>query len=100
MITCYLDYTIDPDRLQEFEEYGRIWIRLIAKFGGNHHGYFLPSEGASDKAVALFSFPSLAEYEHYRQLAAEDQECIDAVAFAKRTGCIVRYERTFYRPLE
>jgi hypothetical protein len=100
MITCHLDYTIDPERLQEFEEYGRMWIRLIGKFGGRHHGYFLPSEGASDKAIALFSFPTLAKYETYRRLAAEDPECADAVAFAKRNGCIVRYERTFFRPVE
>jgi hypothetical protein len=27
--------------------------------GGSHHGYFLPAEGASDQALACFSFPSL-----------------------------------------
>ena len=26
--------------------------------GGQHHGYFLPSEGSSDRALALFSFPT------------------------------------------
>jgi hypothetical protein len=43
MITCYLRYIIDPYKLKEFEHYGRLWIPLVQKFGGIHHGYFLPS---------------------------------------------------------
>jgi len=38
----------------------------VEKFGGKHHGYFLPSEGANNLALAMFSFPSLALYEEYR----------------------------------
>ena len=63
MITCYLRYIINPARLVEFETYGKMWIPLVEKFGGQHHGYFLPSEGANNVALALFSFPSLAAYE-------------------------------------
>jgi hypothetical protein len=47
-------------------EYGRAWIQLVNKLGGTHHGYIMPSEGDSDEAFALFTFPSLAEYEVYR----------------------------------
>jgi hypothetical protein len=50
----------------EFEHCGRLWISLVKKFGGVHHGYFLPSEGADNIALALFNFPSLAAYEEYR----------------------------------
>ncbi|HLB48223.1 MAG TPA: hypothetical protein VJL59_14540 [Anaerolineales bacterium] len=60
MITCYLRYVIDPDKLEEFEHYGRMWMPLIEKFGGAHHGYFLPGEGPKDAASASFSFPGLA----------------------------------------
>jgi uncharacterized protein (DUF1330 family) len=67
MITCFLRYEVDADKLEEFETYARMWIPLIEKFGGTHHGYFLPHEGASDAAYALFSFPSLGEYEHTGQ---------------------------------
>jgi hypothetical protein len=67
MITCYLRYIIDPSKLNEFEAYGKMWIPLVEKFGGQHHGYFLPSEGANNVALALFSFPSLSTYESYRQ---------------------------------
>ena len=99
MITCFLRYEIDPAKVKEFEEYGRIWIRLVNKLGGKHHGYLLPSEGASDVALASFSFPSLAEYEAYRKAAAKDEECKAAAAFADRTQCIRRWDRSFFRPV-
>jgi hypothetical protein len=63
MITCHLRYVIDPNKSAEFEEYGRMWLKLLPKFGGVHHGYLMPSEGASNIALATFSFKSLAEYE-------------------------------------
>ncbi len=57
MVTCYLRYVIDPSKVSEFEEYAKMWIPLVGKLGGQHHGYFLPSEGANNVALALFSFP-------------------------------------------
>ena len=99
MITVHLRYEIDPEKLDDFTEYGRAWIRLVDKLGGTHHGYFLPSEGDSDEAFALFSFPSLAAYEQYRAAATEDPECLDASRFATETKCIRRYERRFLSPL-
>ena len=59
MITCHLRYILDPTKIKEFEHYGKIWIPLVKKFGGMHHGYLLPSEGASNIALASFSFPTL-----------------------------------------
>jgi acetylornithine deacetylase/succinyl-diaminopimelate desuccinylase-like protein len=99
MVTCYLRYVIDPDKLDAFEQYGRLWIRLVAKLGGQHHGYFMPHEGANNIALALFSFPSLAAYEQYRMRMAEDPECREAFALAKATKCILSYERSFMRPV-
>ena len=99
MITCYLNYVIDPYKTKEFEHYAKLWIPLVNKFGGTHHGYFLPSEGANNKALALFSFPSLAEYEEYRVKSLEDKECIDAFKHAEDTKCILSYERSFFRPV-
>jgi hypothetical protein len=72
MITCFLRYEIDITKIAEFEHYGRLWIRLVNKMGGRHHGYLSPSEGASDVALASFTFPSLMPYEQYRQAAATD----------------------------
>lgn len=99
MITCTLRYVIDPYQLSAFEEYARMWIPLVEKFGGIHHGYFLPHEGPSDIAYALFSFESLAAYEDYRGKSMEDPDCLKAFAFAEKTRCIQSYERSFTRPV-
>lgn len=99
MITCYLRYVIDPYKVDDFEKYAKMWIPLVNRFGGTHHGYFLPHEGANNIAVALFSFPSLADYEKYRQLIKTDADCQSAFAFAEKTQCIISYERNFMRPV-
>lgn len=99
MITCYLKYEIDPWKLAEFEQYVRMWFPLLKKFGGTHHGYFLPSEGASNIALGLFSFPSMADYEQYREKSLQDPECQAAFRFARETRCFLSYERSFFRPL-
>jgi hypothetical protein len=99
VITCFLRYVIDPSKVKEFETYGKMWIPLVEKFGGTHHGYFLPSEGASNVALAMFSFASLAAYEQYRVSAATDQNCQAAVKYADETKCLVSWERSFFRPV-
>lgn len=99
MVTCYLRYVIDPNKLSEFEHYAKLWIPLVNKFDGQHHGYFLPSEGANNIALALFSFPSLAKYEQYRIDSLEDEACMAAFDYAKQTGCVLSYERSFFKPV-
>ena len=99
MVTCYLKYVIDPYKLKDFEHYSKLWIPLVNKFGGQHHGYFLPSEGANNIALALFTFPSFAEYEEYRAKSFEDAECVAAFKFAEETKCILSYERSFFKPI-
>lgn len=99
MITCVVDYVVDARKLDAFERFARAWIRLVNRYGGTHHGYFLPSEGASDRALALFSFPSLAKYEEYRCHFGTDPEFVAADAIRDESGCVVRYDRTFMRPV-
>ena len=99
MITCYVRYVIDPDKLEEFERYCKMWISLVKKFAGTHHGYYLPHEGSSNIALALFSFPSLAAYEEYRRKSEQDKECQAALAYYKETKCFLSYERSFMRPV-
>ena len=99
MITCYVRYVIDPYKQKEFEHYGKLWMPLVEKFGGKHHGYFLPSEGANNIGLCLFSFASLAEYERYREKIFQDPACIAAFKYAEDTKCILSYERSFFRPL-
>jgi hypothetical protein len=99
MVTCYLRYIIDPSKLKQFERYGQMWIPLVEKFGGRHHGHFPPSEGANNFALALSSFPGLAEYEQYRIKTQDDAACVVAFHDADETKCIVSDERSFFRPV-
>lgn len=99
MITCHVKYVIDPYQLAEFEAYSLEWIEVVQRLGGQHHGYFLPSEGASNIAYCLFSFPSLADYENYRRLALSDPQSVALVAAVVEKKFILSYERSFLRPL-
>ena len=99
MITCVVDYVISPAKLDAFEAFARAWMTLVAEHGGVHHGYFLPSEGASDRALALFSFESLAAYERYRKGFGVDPAFIAADRLRDESGCVLRYDRSFMRPL-
>lgn len=99
MITCHIRYIIDAEKIAEFEQYCRMLLELLPRFGGTHHGYFLPSEGESDIALSIFSFPSFAAYEQYRTAAAADPDVAKATAFARQTKCFRRYERSFFRPV-
>jgi hypothetical protein len=99
LITCHVKYVIDPYQLSDFEAYAKAWLAIVERLGGTHHGYFLPSEGASNIAYCLFSFPSLADYESYRHIAMTDPESTALVASLLDKKFIVSYERTFLRPM-
>jgi NIPSNAP len=99
MVTIYLRYVLNTSKLSEFEHYGKLWIPLVEKFGGKHHGYFIPSEGANNIALALFTFDSLTAYEVYRNDSFKDSACQAAFRYAEETQCIVSYERSFFRPV-
>ena len=114
MITCFIRYELAPDKLSEFERYGRVWMRLIEKYGGTHLGYFLPDEsapaasfsfsdigeqGPANIAIALFSFPTVEAYEKYRAEVASDPECLAETLHFNQTKCFTRYERTFMQSL-
>jgi len=99
MITCVVDYVIDPGEIEAFERFAARWMELVNQHGGTHHGYFLPAEGASDRALALFSFPSLADYERYRTRFGSDPEFVEADRIRDESGCVLRWDRSFMRPL-
>lgn len=117
MITCCVRYTVNLDEIEAFEQYARLWILLINRLGGRHHGYFLPSsdprakdhgrfsfpglgsEGPGDMAVAVFSFPGWEAYERYRREAGEHEECRKATRIVEETGCFTSYERSFMTPV-
>ena len=109
-VTCQIRYTLDLSKLGAFESYARTWMVLIERYGGIHHGYFIPRpspdrvgpsfpglgyDGPADVAVAMFTFPDEQSYRRYRELVADDAECQSAAALVRETGCFTRYERLF-----
>jgi len=98
-VSFVIEYTIDASKIEAFEAYAAEWIRLVEREGGVHHGYFLPSEGASDRSLALFTFASLTAYEKYRENFGVDPEFIAADKLRTDSGCVVRWDRTIMRPL-
>jgi hypothetical protein len=109
-VTCQIRYTLDLSKLSAFESYARTWIVLVERYGGIHHGYFLPRaspdrvgvsfpglgyDGPADVAVAMFTFPDEESYRRYREMVAADPECQSAAALVRETGCFISYERLF-----
>ncbi len=97
MITCCIQYTLDPHQIQAFEDYASRWPPIIERCGGDLVGYYLPKEGANNYALAMIDFPSLADYESYRQKLAADPDAQQNVADSKRTRCILVESRSFLR---
>ena len=97
MITCCIQYTLDPHKLEAFENYATRWPPIIERCGGSLVGYYLPKEGANNFALALIDFPSLADYERYRQRLAADPEAAQNFADGAASGCILVESRSFLR---
>ncbi|MGO4619678.1 NIPSNAP family protein [Ensifer sp. 2TAB8] len=113
-VTCEIRYRLDESRLAEFEAYAQTWTTLIERYGGRHHGYFIPrekpegiatsfpgvgAEGGGDVAVALFTFPDEAAYRRYRREVAEDPDGIAANARYADDPPFLSYDRIFLQPL-
>jgi hypothetical protein len=73
-----VQYVIDPAKIDAFERFA--WTELVNLYGGIHHG-FLP--------------PSLAAYEEFGTAL----NFVEADRIRDESGCVLRYERTFMRPL-
>jgi hypothetical protein len=117
VFTCVIRYRVEPGKLEAFREYAHAWIALIRKYGGTHHGYFVPgtagddlpepgfsfpglgSAGPDDAAFALFTFPSVEAYDRYRVAVADDEACKAATARFNETKCFTGYERSFLVPI-
>jgi hypothetical protein len=99
MVTCFLKYIIDPTKVEEFKQYGKMWIDLVNDMGGLHHGYLLPNEGPDNVGYATFSFNSLAEYEKYRSKIADCEKCQEALKYSRDTKCIKSIDRSFFTPV-
>ena len=117
MFTCVIRYEVDVDNLDGFRAYAKAWISLIEKYGGTHHGYFVPEPDAVDMpdaqfsfpglgrsapgnvGYALFSFPDVASYDTYRTEVAADPDCIAITERVEGQSVFSGYERAFLRPV-
>ena len=99
MITCMITYEIESRKAAEFERFATGWFPIVQRFGGTHHGVFMPSEGASDVAHVLLTFDSLAAYERFRDAFPHEPEAEELMTLSRDSGCIRRWDRTFLRPV-
>ena len=49
--------------------------------------------------LALFSFDSLADYEASRSRFSVDPEFVEADRIRDESGCVLRFDRSFMRPM-
>jgi uncharacterized protein (DUF1330 family) len=97
MITCVIQYTLDPHLIEDFEKYATTWPPIIEHRGGELTGHYLPKEGANEFAIALIDFDSLAAYEQYRTKLAADPDAQANRQHALDTRCILAERRSFLR---
>jgi hypothetical protein len=49
MITCVVDYVIDPSKAGAFEEFAKRWMELVNRHGGTHHGFSPRKDPATER---------------------------------------------------
>ena len=94
-ITCFIEYTLDPAKIDLFRRYAENWGTIIPICGGELVGYFLPHEGSNNIAYGLISFDSLAAYEQYRNRLRADDSGKHNFAFAQHEQFILAEKRSF-----
>jgi hypothetical protein len=99
-VVCQIRYQLDPFKRAQFEEYAKVWLKVIPMCGGDLLGYFMPHEGTNDVAFAMIGFDSLAAYETYRARLKTEPESVANFNFAEREKFILREERVFLRPVK
>ena len=99
MITLCIRYTLDISKLADFEDYARRFPEPIERCGGKLVGYYLPTKiaGATNFALALIDFPSLAAYEIYRDNLLADADALENVRRMEKSGCVLIEDRSFLR---
>ena len=97
MITCFIKYEIDPNRKEAFETYARNWGQAIPRCGADLIGYFAPHEGSATTAYGVYTLPSLAEYEKYKERLRDDPLGKENYQFAVRERFITREDRIFLK---
>ena len=99
MLTLCIRYTLDANRLSDFEAYARALPQPVARCGGKFVAYYLPTKiaGPTNIALGFIDFPDLASYERYREKLTADPDGVESLRRAEAAGCILNEERSFVR---
>lgn len=54
MITCFIQYQIDPTKKAQFEQYAQNWGQAIPRCGADLVGYFAPTKVLPRWPTCLF----------------------------------------------
>lgn len=99
MLTLCIRYTLDANKLAEFEAYARSLPRPVERCGGTFVGYYLPTKiaGPTNTAMGFIDFPNLAAYEAYREKLLSETDAVECLRRAEAAGCILNEDRSFVR---
>jgi hypothetical protein len=102
LITLFLRYTINPNKLSDIAKYAAYEQIPIRESGGKILGYFMPTDfaGATNEAIGLIDFPSLAEYEIYRAKLAAHPLHKSYVEVLESTGALISIDRSIVQRVE
>jgi NIPSNAP len=97
MFTLCIRYTLDPNKVRDFEAYAKALAPAVERCGGEMAGYYLPTKlaGPINTALGFIDFPDLAGYERYREKLATNREAVEAARRAEAAGCILGEDRAF-----
>jgi NIPSNAP len=99
VITLSIRYTLDANKLADFDAYVRALPAQVERSGGKFVDFYLPTKfaGPTNIAIGLIDFPDLASYERYREKLAADPDAAENVRRAEKAGCILSEDRSFMR---
>ena len=102
MITLFLRYTFNPNKIRDFRSYVEAELEPIRRSGGRVIGYFLPTDfaGPTNEACGLIDFESLAAYEIDRAALAGDPAHKENAARLEESGAIISVNRSLIRRVE
>ena|ERR1700742_4971246 len=102
MITLFLRYALDPNKIADFAAYASSEQIPIRESGGKILGYFLTTDfaGATNEAFGLIDFASLAEYEIYRAKLAEHPLHKKFAGELQHSGALIAVERSIIQRVE
>jgi hypothetical protein len=97
VVTLCVRYKFNPDKIAGIRNYFENEQRVIERSGGRTVGCFLPTDfaGPTDEAIWLIDLPSMAAYETYRRVLADDPEHKINVARLEESGTGVAMTRSF-----